>query len=177
MNPNLPLETFIPPSSLSNVHILLSKDMNGLNNGNFFIRVHPWSVELLNTVIAYPFLNPGVEILESDQTALWNVLDKNAYFARSTVYCPLRWFNPYRRSENGELPTTEPLPDNMLVHPGDLLVHFPGTGERLGAHMYPYIAISRDERSDWSMPLKETGYIEETALFWDKFSSAPIEDA
>jgi hypothetical protein len=136
---------------------------------------------MLKSVIAYPFLNPDVDLFSDDQSALIDILDESDYFAPSTVYCPSRWCNPYRRSENGELPTSEPLPDDMLVHPGDLLVHLPGT-EKLGANMYPYITISKEERPDWSMSLKDTGYIEDTryiedtALFWEKFSLSPIEN-
>ncbi|EED11621.1 conserved hypothetical protein [Talaromyces stipitatus ATCC 10500] len=62
MNPNLPLETFLPPPDVLNVHLLLTKDWNGMNNGVFPIRVHPWSVELLSAALAYPVMNPNVEL-------------------------------------------------------------------------------------------------------------------
>ncbi|KAJ5818383.1 galactosyl transferase GMA12/MNN10 family protein [Penicillium riverlandense] len=170
MNLNLPLETFLPPSHLPDVHILLSQDYNGLNNGIFLIRVHPWSVKLLNAVIAYPYLKPDVELHWDDQSALSNILKENEYFGRSTVYCPQRWFNPYTRSENGEEPVNKDLPSDMQVHPGDLLVHFPGTpSAKLNETMGPYIAISEEERPDWNTALEDTGYIEETALFWENY--------
>ncbi|PYH96559.1 hypothetical protein BO71DRAFT_417747 [Aspergillus ellipticus CBS 707.79] len=40
MNPNMPLETFLPPPELSHTHLMLTEDWNGMNNGVFFIRVH-----------------------------------------------------------------------------------------------------------------------------------------
>ncbi|KAH1778055.1 hypothetical protein KXX07_004958 [Aspergillus fumigatus] len=114
MNPNMPLETFLPPPELPNVHLLTSRGWNGLHGGVFFLRVHPWSVELLSAAIAYPV------------SAINNVLAENEYFARSTVYCPLRWFNAYMRHPNGvDLDPKTPL--HLQVSPGDLLVHFPGT--------------------------------------------------
>ncbi|KAH2958921.1 hypothetical protein ACP6JB_008245 [Aspergillus fumigatus] len=107
MNPNMPLETFLPPPELPNVHLLTSRGWNGLHGGVFFLRVHPclWWLE---------------------QSAINNVLAENEYFARSTVYCPLRWFNAYMRHPNGvDLDPKTPL--HLQVSPGDLLVHFPGT--------------------------------------------------
>ncbi|KAJ5689009.1 galactosyl transferase GMA12/MNN10 family protein [Penicillium macrosclerotiorum] len=177
MNLNLPLETFIPPPYLSEIHILLSKDWNGINNGNFFIRVHPWSVKLLNAVISYPYLHQNANLPFRDQSALSNVINENKYFTRSVAYCPSRWFNPYRRSENGELPITEHLNPDMRIHPGDLLVHFPGIyGEALDKGMKPYIDISAEERPEWNKAVEETGYIEETSSFWEDFWLPPIEE-
>ncbi len=55
-NPEIPLETFLPPArlNLSDVHLLLASNWDGLNSGAFAIRVHPWSVSLLSAVLAYP---------------------------------------------------------------------------------------------------------------------------
>ncbi|KAJ5111203.1 galactosyl transferase GMA12/MNN10 family protein [Penicillium argentinense] len=161
MNLNLPLEIFLPPPDLADVNVLLSRDWNGINNGNFFIRVHPQSVNLLNAVLAWPLMNPD--------SALTHVLEENEEFSRGVVYCPSRWFNPYKRSDNGELPITEGLPADMIVHPGDLLVHFAGVpGEAREPVMGAYIKISAEERPDWSAPVEETGYTNETARFWQR---------
>lgn len=62
MNPNMPLETFLPPLELPNVHLLTSRGWNGLHGGVFFLRVHPWSVELLSAAIAYPVVKPNVQL-------------------------------------------------------------------------------------------------------------------
>ncbi|KAJ6013357.1 galactosyl transferase GMA12/MNN10 family protein [Penicillium herquei] len=177
MNLNLPLETFLPPSNLPHVHLLIAQDMNGINNGVFFIRVHQWSFELLNSALAYPRLKPKAEFRFGDQSALSHLLNEVEFFARSTVYCPSRWFNPFKRSANGELPQTEALPARMVVHPGDLLFHFPGTlVERLDATMEPYIAISEEQRPEWNVPLKETGLVKKTAAFWERYSLPYSED-
>ncbi|EAL84784.1 glycosyltransferase family 34 protein [Aspergillus fumigatus Af293] len=63
MNPNMPLETFLPPPELPNVHLLTSRGWNGLHGGVFFLRVHPWSVELLSAAIAYPVVKPNVQLM------------------------------------------------------------------------------------------------------------------
>ncbi|KAK9638661.1 hypothetical protein HCH54_009504 [Aspergillus fumigatus] len=123
MNPNMPLETFLPPLELPNVHLLTSRGWNGLHGGN-------------------------------------------EYFARSTVYCPLRWFNAYMRHPNGvDLDPKTPL--HLQVSPGDLLVHFPGTPKaNLTRAVTPYLEIAESQSRDWAIPLEETRFIEETKRFW-----------
>lgn len=166
MNPNMPLETFLPPSHFSDVHMLLTEDWNGMNNGVFFIRVHPWSVELLSAVIGYPAMTPGVELYWNDQSALTNVFKASKYFSRPVQYVPSRWFNAYMRSQDGRGPNPD-SPKRYQVSPGDLLVHFPGTQrENLNATLGPYIAIAEAHETEWEPSLKETGYIQETEKFW-----------
>ncbi|EED24501.1 conserved hypothetical protein [Talaromyces stipitatus ATCC 10500] len=169
INPNLPLETFLPPPHVLNAHLLLTKDWNGMNNGVFPIRVHPWSVELLSAAIAYPIMNTDVELFWPDQSALANILDTNDYFAKSVVYCPLRWFNAYMGLANGE-GLNPKSPQHLQVHRGDLLVHFPGTPRgSLEETMGPYLAIAESHREDWELPLEQTDYVRETEVFWQEY--------
>ncbi|KAL7904341.1 hypothetical protein GGI35DRAFT_463680 [Trichoderma velutinum] len=138
-----------------------------MNNGVFPIRVHPWSVELLSAALAYPLMNPDVKLFWPDQSALSNILEENEYFARSVVYCPLRWFNAYMGSPDGERLNSD-APDHLQVHRGDLLVHFPGTPrDKLEETLGPYLAIAEAHRKDWELRIERTGYLEETAEFWE----------
>ncbi|KAF4158533.1 hypothetical protein CNMCM6936_002820 [Aspergillus lentulus] len=166
MNPNMPLEIFVPPPEMSNTHLLASRDWNGLHSGVFFLRVHPWSVELLSAAIAYPVVKPDVQLMWLEQSALSNVLAENEYFARSTVYCPLRWFNAYMRHPNGiDLSPDTPL--HLQVAPGDLLVHFPRTPKaNLTRTLAPYLEIAESHSRHWEVPLETTRYVEETKRFW-----------
>jgi hypothetical protein len=90
MNPNIPIELFLPPVDFPDIHVIFSKDWNGLNNGVFPIRVHPWSVELLSAVIAYPHYFPDTQLVFRDQSALGKLLENDDYFRNSTIYAPLR---------------------------------------------------------------------------------------
>lgn len=173
MNLGLPLETFLPPPDVTDVHLIISEDWNGINSGNFLIRVHPWSVEFLTAALAYPKILPYADLPWKEQTAMKKLLDESDEFAGNAAYCPSRWFNPYRSSKDGEGPPTEGLSDDMMVHRGDLQVHFPGYDKwKLAEAMDPYIAISQQEKWEWNIPVEMTGYIEETALFWKEFSAS-----
>lgn len=168
MNPNMPLETFLPPPGITDVHMLLTYDWNGMNNGAFLLRVHPWSVELLSAAIAYPITNRENQPDDSmsDQSALGYLLDENEYFSQSVEYCPLRWFNAYMSHPNGEIKPDSS--EHRQVHPGDLLVHFPGTPrETLSRTMEPYLEIAEAHRSDWELSVEQTGYAKETRDFWN----------
>ena len=170
MNANMPLEVFLPPPRLSDVHLLLTKDWNGLNNGVFFIRVNEWSVRLLSATIAYSSLNPDKKLAWQDQSALGNLLEENNYFSKHTVYCPLRWFNAYMRSPDASRPNPD-SPEHLQVHPGDLLVHFPGTpSDHLDQTLSPYLEIAEKHVAEWEPTLEQTGYAEETRKFWEKMT-------
>lgn len=169
MNPNMKLETFLPPPHLSDIHLVLTQDWNGMNAGAFPIRVHPWSIKLLSAAIALPIMNPDIELFWAEQSALVHVLQRE-YFAQSAVYVPLRWFNAYMRSPDGESLNPDSVED-LQVHPGDLLVHFPGTPrENFNNTLSPYLAIAAEHRSDWELPVEQTVYPAETAEFWRNYA-------
>ncbi|KAL4991441.1 hypothetical protein BDW68DRAFT_151962 [Aspergillus falconensis] len=171
MNPNMRIETFLPPPHLTDVHIVLSKDWNGMNAGVFPVRVHPWSIELLSAAIGYPFTSPDKDLYWAEQSALVRLFEEHEYFSRSVVYVPLRWFNAYMRAPDGES-LNKDSPEELQVHPGDLLVHFPGTPkEHFNETLSPYLAIAEAHRPDWELPVEETVYLVETVEFWKKYSA------
>jgi hypothetical protein len=76
MNPQIPLDIFIPPSpEFSYINMLVTNDRHGLNNGCFLIRVTPWAVKLLSGVIAYHSFKPEVKLKYSEQSALEEMID------------------------------------------------------------------------------------------------------
>ncbi|KAJ5760590.1 galactosyl transferase GMA12/MNN10 family protein [Penicillium odoratum] len=169
----MPLEVFLPPDDFGNVHLLLTKDWNGMNNGVFFLRVHEWSVKLLSAAIAYPTVHPNVELYWPDQSALTNLFNENKEFAKFVVYCPLRWFNAYMRSPDGRQHNKD-SPAHFQVHPGDLLVHFPGTpSTHLNETLSPYLQIAQAHEAEWEPTLEQTDYIQETSRFWRTINRQP----
>lgn len=112
------LDLFLPPSkekSVQNVHLVCTKDSNGLNNGVFFIRVSQHSVRYMASAIALPIYMPEVELPWPEQTAMWHVLQQPE-FRDEVVYVPRHWVNAYQQDiEQGS---------------GALLVHFAGVSDR-----------------------------------------------
>ncbi|PMD42036.1 glycosyltransferase family 34 protein [Hyaloscypha variabilis F] len=107
LNPHTPLEIFLPPDSmpeLENIHLLMAKNMDGLNSGAFALRVHPWSVSILSTVLAYPIFEAARYRTDQfrDQSAFQWLLQPNlksplfnAPFQGKDYWAevPMRWFN------------------------------------------------------------------------------------
>lgn len=75
MNPQISLDTFIPPSpEFDNVNLLMTYDRHGLNNGVFLIKINDWSAKLLTSVLAFRHFRPLVKLQYSEQSALEEML-------------------------------------------------------------------------------------------------------
>lgn len=165
LNPSIPWSTFLPPSSYPNqeIHFLGSHDWSSFNAGVFMIRVHPWSVRLLNAAIAIPVIRPDVDLHNCvDQNAIKWVLSTEG-FKEHVIYQPSHWWN-------GIATPWEPMRE---VKDGDMLVHFAGAqkknnkteliGEWLDGKAGPK---KRD------INIKDTGYQKEVKEFWESHTSA-----
>lgn len=52
-NPNIPLETFLPPvEGFEHINMIITEDAYMLNSGTFFVRVNSWSIQFLADVLA-----------------------------------------------------------------------------------------------------------------------------
>lgn len=78
----------------------------------------------------------------------------------TNVHC--QWFNAYA--------TEEAKPGPSWVHPGDLLVHFAGVGDR-PTQMNIWADKSEKLSYKWNTPLAQTTYSEEIDRFWNRTKS------
>lgn len=71
MNPNVPLDIFLPPEQdFSHVNLICTNDHNGLNNGAFMIRVGEWGVRYFVDSLALHTYKPDLELKYSEQSAM-----------------------------------------------------------------------------------------------------------
>ena len=160
MNPKIPLDIFLPPIEFPHTHLLLSADPHGVNNGVFFIKVNPWSVELLSAVIAYTTFRPETQLRFRDQSALEELLKERA-FKKNFSLVPQRWFNAYQ----SEIDDRRTL--SFQVEHGDFLVHFPGVPNRQ-EQMKRYLDKSEHHLPEWELDLASTNYTAEIKSYWDE---------
>ena len=156
--PTMSTEIFLPPEEFPHLHLLVTADPHGINNGIFFIKVHSWSVQLLCAVIAYMTFRPDAELIYRDQSALEEILKENA-FRRNFAILPQRWINAYQDERDG----SRTLPFQIL--PGDFLVHFPGVPGR-DASMRFYLDIADRHWPKWEIDLEATTYPQEINEYW-----------
>ena len=71
MNPNLPLEMFIPPEpELAHINLLVTNDRHGLNNGVFFIRINNWALKFFTAILSFHHFRPEVQLKYTEQSAM-----------------------------------------------------------------------------------------------------------
>lgn len=160
LNPYVPIEAFLPPEDdpeWDDVHLLVSHDWNGLNNGVFPVRVNIWSVELFSAILSFRFYRPEQHLQFRDQSAM-DFLVQDEHFSPNVIRTPQRWFNAYQGEHNETL-------EAFQVRRGDLLVHFPGVGNR-DERMRFWLNRAEKHAPDWEVELKHTSYPEETRDFW-----------
>jgi mannan polymerase II complex MNN10 subunit len=111
------------------VNFLAANDMNGLNNGIFFVRVSHWAIEVFTAILAYRHYNPAVELRWTEQSAMELVLQDHR-FSDKVQLVPQHWFNAYQHgnasdfvSSNGTNPEGW---DELNARRGDWLIHFAG---------------------------------------------------
>ncbi|RFU30505.1 hypothetical protein B7463_g5811, partial [Scytalidium lignicola] len=106
MNPQTPLEIFLPPTNDANVadvHMLIASNWDGINSGVMAFRIHPWTVSILSTVSGYPiFLQNRLKTDRfRDQSAFqWLLEDPDSPLGKTKfegrhnwATVPMRWFN------------------------------------------------------------------------------------
>lgn len=158
LNPYIPIETFLPPEpEFDDVHLLISHDWNGLNNGVFPVRVNQWAVDLFSAIVSYRYYRPEASLVFRDQSAMDTLL-KEKKFADHVVEAPQRWFNAYQGEHNETL-------SPFQVRRGDFLVHFAGVIDRDNRMTY-WLERAEEHAPDWEMEIQHTTYPAEVRDFW-----------
>ncbi|PLN85064.1 hypothetical protein BDW42DRAFT_198881 [Aspergillus taichungensis] len=168
INGAVPLEVFLPPYDISeDVHLVATRDHNGLNTGIIFLHVHPWTINFLIESLGYPLYRPDIDLGRSaDQEAMARVLKKSdggpngTAYRDGAVFLPRTWINTYEFHHAYE------------GKRGDLLVHFPGLEEQRWIHMSNWLDIVERSPHSWELPFEETDYHNGTVAFWDRFREA-----
>ncbi|PSK46226.1 hypothetical protein B9Z65_5194 [Elsinoe australis] len=168
VNSNIPLEIFIPPEDKwSHVNFLITNDLNGMNDGIFFLRVCEWSIKFMAAGLAFESYNPDIHLRYDEQTAL-ELLTREELWKNGTMHVPQRWFNAYHNYG-----TSDDIPPEWnwklgYHQPGDLLVHLPGSADSRSALIKEWTGKIQEKPEMWNRPLKNTTYVEEIKTFWEE---------
>lgn len=158
VNPAIPLETFLPPPDFANIQFLGNRDGRGLNSGTFFLRVSPWSVQMLAKSIGLPMFRPELDLgVQVDQTSMAVVLNDSEFHASGeTLFQPRPWYNAFQFHEEIGMEWAE----------GNLLIHFPGLEEARWKLMEKWLNKVERNPDNLTVPLQETFYVKEVEEFW-----------
>jgi hypothetical protein len=111
MNPNIPLEVFLPPQGFGHINLLVTRDRNGLNNGVFFLRVHQSSFKLFASALSIREYLPELELKYTEQSAMEEVIRRVCTLSTSSTLfsCILQL-----QLTNSSCPTVMVVPINRL---------------------------------------------------------------
>jgi len=117
--------------------------------------VHEWSVKFLAKSLAFPMYYPKVDLGNSmDQVAMARVLNESE-FSGAALFQPRFWYNTYEWHHGFE------------GSRGNLLVHFPGLEGERWRHMSDWLDTVERDKADWSVPLAQTIYLNQTREYWE----------
>lgn len=165
---------FPPWNPVDNIHLLVTRDWNGLNNGIFLLRVNRWAVDLFTAILALRYYRPGVDLPFTEQSAMGILIDE-PQFRESVVWTPQWWFNAYPRpKEDFSLLREDALEqkaEELHARRGDFLVHFAGRGDREEA-MTPWLKKAESAMTGWALETPERHLDEEISRFWEMWRRA-----
>ena len=183
VNPSIPLDIFLPPEDIAGadkVHMLGTKDGEGLNTGVFFLRVSPWSVRFLAACLAVSVTADADDDLgwSYDQSAMAKLLKENEEFKKGIVYQPRRWYNAYNigdmypsEQEEGERGPEEDVRGNVLN------VHFPGMSGNDRVPVMVEWLRKLEEEDGWDKEVEETDLLVEVDEFWNDFEKTKVKQS
>lgn len=164
VNPAISPCAFLPPDQLSDIFALVTADHQGLNNGIFFLRVSPASVDLLTQILDYPLAHPDEDLgWFGEQRAMELVIQaveaqsKAQGSSSGIAWIPRLWVNAFEWEHGYE------------GEPGHFMVHFAGLAETRLRHMQNWLNELQQNQAKWEIPLEKTFYAEAVPKFWDEF--------
>jgi hypothetical protein len=77
MNPQIPLDIFVPPSpAFDHIHMLVTNDRNGLNNGVFLARVSAANLKFFASALSIREYQPEIQLKYTEQSGMEEVIKR-----------------------------------------------------------------------------------------------------
>jgi hypothetical protein len=87
MNPQIPLDVFVPPEpQFSHIHLLVTNDRNGLNNGVFLVRVNQWAFKFFASALSIREYQPEIPLKYTEQSGMEEVIKRVSHTPRPLAY-------------------------------------------------------------------------------------------
>ncbi|KAF2202345.1 hypothetical protein GQ43DRAFT_392364 [Delitschia confertaspora ATCC 74209] len=164
MNPQIPLDIFLPPEDkFPDINLICNNDRNGLNNGVFLLRISDWSFKLFAAALSLHEYHPEITLKYTEQSAMEEAI-KVPWRQKSVAFVPQRWFNGYPPIGNAQ---DQKAP--RIARPGSVLIHFAGNRDggrpQRIAHWHE---VAKNRTAEWDKPANQTMYLQEIEEYWDR---------
>jgi len=113
---------------MNQIHFIAADDHNGLNAGVMFLRVHPWTLNMLMRAMSYFYYDNGKHLFYEEQASINNIL---TVFNESEHYIivPQEWFNRYIKIKI-DIENKQKTQEIIDSHRGGLLIHLAGKSNK-----------------------------------------------
>jgi hypothetical protein len=128
-----PLSAFLPPNTpeFENINLITNHDKLGLNAGVFLFRVNDWSRDLFNTILAFRYFRPDVELALAEQTAMEKIINEDKW-KEGVARVPWYWFNAYPDADRSAAKYRDgERAEWFRARKGDFVIHFAGDSGRV----------------------------------------------
>ncbi|KAL6703052.1 hypothetical protein ACN47E_010259 [Coniothyrium glycines] len=175
-----PISMFLPPATeeYSKVNIIQNHDAFGLNNGIFLFRVNHWTIAFMNTILAFPYYRPEVELVQAEQTAQQEISMEDKW-REGVVQVPWYWFNAFPDEKDSVRKYEEGLePDDLewfRARKGDFVVHFAGDHGR-GERMLEWLDMQDRLGNVWEQGNVKRDITAEIEKFWRSWKDNSLTD-
>ncbi|KAF4962178.1 hypothetical protein FSARC_9752 [Fusarium sarcochroum] len=160
LDPCRPVSGFLPPEihrqrsdaktkKQKDLHMIVSKDWNGLNAGVFLVRVDRWAIDFFSDLLAFRHFQPNVSLPFEEQSAMEMLIDQPRFY-KGVEQVPSVWFNAYpgdSPTEFAQRKTDEGL-EYYNARRGDFLVHFAGV-ENKNQIIYEWADMLESQKGVW----------------------------
>ncbi|XP_014556616.1 glycosyltransferase family 34 protein [Bipolaris victoriae FI3] len=173
MNPQIPLDIFVPPSpAFDNIHMLVTNDRNGLNNGVFLCRVSSASFKFFASALSIREYQPEIQLKYTEQSGMEEVVKRDNW-NNTVAYVPQRWFNGFPPTKK-DLAAGKP----SASRPGSLLIHFASNRDgKRPERMAHWSAIAKKRTAAWDKPVEDTGYAKEIMEYWERLGKGESQQS
>ena len=170
INPALSPCVFLPPENVPDVYILVTAEHNKLDDGAFYLKVHPRSVDLLTRTLNHPLARPENDLGWSGEHAAFATViraieaeHRGSNTPSGIAWIPRPWINNHVSKYN-----LEAIPSSFIVHIAD-------TGGNRQAHMATWLHELRRNQDKWEISLEDLSSLKADIIeFWSDFAARPI---
>jgi len=181
LDPCRPLSAFLPPDTpeFEHINLVTNHDNLGLNAGVFLFRVNDWSIELLNTILAFRNYRPEEDLELAEQSAMEKVIEEDDW-ADAVVRVPWYWFNAYPDERDSvEVFKGGNQPQDLewfRARKGDFAVHFAGDDGRSG-RMLGWLDMLEELGNVWEDGEAVRDVTSEIQKYWKDYRNGELTGA
>lgn len=169
VNSRVSLDIFLPSPDIDGINFLYTRDNNGFNAGQLYLRVGEWTSLFLAAILTVPHAKDTPLLPFWEQSAMATVVEgNNSYYTERCVEVPRHWINVYVFETKELYPSYDP---KKWVHPGSFLIHLVGNTKHEHGWFDHLLTIGDGADPVYHSEAAAASLADEATEFWKKWKS------